>query len=200
MDDTTTASSADKILEAATELFAAKNYDATSIKDIAKLSGVNSALISYYFGGKKNLYIEVLNKQAAHLLKLIDAVKAKTALTPIQKIHLYTREVIKFQKLKPRQFHLIYRELLSPSGFCNNFVKSRLYRIHQFLYELVAQGIKEGHIKELTPNYVAFTLESIIVFFFLTQNFVKELGSFDDDSADEYLKNTLDTYLLSLTK
>ncbi|HIU64676.1 MAG TPA: TetR/AcrR family transcriptional regulator, partial [Candidatus Avacidaminococcus intestinavium] len=183
--DTNTVSSADKILEAATELFAANNYDATSIKEIAKLSGVNSALISYYFGGKKNLYIEVMNKQAAHLLALIDTVKDKDDLNPIQKIHLYTREVVEVQKQRPMQFHLIYRELLSPSGFCSNFVKSRLYRIHQFLYELVAQGIKEGYVKEMTPNYAAFTLESIIVFFFLTQNFVKELGAFDDDSADE---------------
>lgn len=47
------ASSAEKILLAATDLFAANHFNGVSIKEIAKKSGVNSALISYYFGGKK---------------------------------------------------------------------------------------------------------------------------------------------------
>ena len=194
------ASSADKILQAATELFASNNFDGTSIKDISKLSGVNSALISYYFGGKKNLYQEVLNTQSAMFLDLIEQVN-KQAISPIMKLHLYTKEVALIQMLRPMEVHLIYRELLTPSGFCNNFVQSRLYKIHQFLFDLVAEGIEEGCIKSsVQPTYVAFTIESIIVFFFLTQSFVRELGSFAKDDENEYLENTLNSYLESITK
>jgi AcrR family transcriptional regulator len=39
------ASSAEKILLAATDLFAANHFNGVSIKEIAKKSGVNSALI-----------------------------------------------------------------------------------------------------------------------------------------------------------
>ncbi|MFR8307542.1 TetR family transcriptional regulator [Phascolarctobacterium faecium] len=46
-----------KILLAATDLFAANHFNGVSIKEIAKKSGVNSALISYYFGGKKKIFI-----------------------------------------------------------------------------------------------------------------------------------------------
>ena len=53
------ASSAEKILLAATDLFAANHFNGVSIKEIAKKSGVNSALISYYFGGKNELYMEL---------------------------------------------------------------------------------------------------------------------------------------------
>ena len=194
------ASSADKILQAATELFASNNFDGTSIKDISKLSGVNSALISYYFGGKKNLYQEVLNTQSAMFLDLIEQVN-KQAISPIMKLHLYTKEVALIQMQRPMQVHLIYRELLTPSGFCNNFVQSRLYKIHQFLFDLVAEGIEEGCIKSsVQPTYVAFTIESIIVFFFLTQSFVRELGSFAKDEENEYLDITLNSYLESITK
>ena len=42
------ASSAEKILLAATDLFAANHFNGVSIKEIARKSGVNSALISYY--------------------------------------------------------------------------------------------------------------------------------------------------------
>lgn len=47
------ASSAEKILLAATDLFAANHFNGVSIKEIAKKSGVNSALISYYFRRQK---------------------------------------------------------------------------------------------------------------------------------------------------
>lgn len=195
---TTCASSADKILQAATELFASNNFDGTSIKEISRLSGVNSALISYYFGGKKNLYQEVLNKQSALFLDLIEQVNKQT-LSPIAKLQLYTKEVSLIQLQRPMQVHLIYRELLTPSGFCSNFVQSRLYKIHQFLFDLVAEGIKYGCLKsDLQPTYVAFTIESIIVFFFLTQDFVRELGSFSKDAGNEYLENALNSYLDSI--
>lgn len=196
---TTCTSSSDKILQAATELFASNNFDGTSIKDISKLSGVNSALISYYFGGKKNLYQEVLNNQSALFLDLIEQVN-KQLLSPIEKLHLYTKEVSLMQMQRPMQVHLIYRELLTPTGFCNNFVQSKLYKIHKFLFDLVTAGIEEGSIKSsIQPTYVAFTIESIIVFFFLTQNFVRELGSFSKDDENEYLENALNSYLDSMT-
>ena len=59
IDESPNLNSADKILEAATKLFAMDSFAAVSIKQISVASGVNSALISYYFGGKKNLYQEV---------------------------------------------------------------------------------------------------------------------------------------------
>ncbi|MGL5206311.1 MAG: TetR/AcrR family transcriptional regulator [Acidaminococcaceae bacterium] len=194
----TCVSSADKILQAATELFASNNFDGTSTKEIAKLSGVNSALISYYFGGKKTLYQEVLNKQATLFLDLIEQVNKQT-LSPAAKLQLYIKEVSLVQLQRPMQVNLIYRELLTPSGFCNNFVQSRLYQIHKFLFDLVSEGITYGCFKsDVQPTYAAFTIESIIVFFFLTQSYVRELGPFANEN--EYLENALNSYLRSISK
>lgn len=50
------------ILEAATAEFAAHGYAATRISDIAGRAGVNSQLISYYFGGKDGLHQAVLRQ------------------------------------------------------------------------------------------------------------------------------------------
>ena len=186
-------------MQAATELFSTNNFNGVSVKDIAKLSGANSALISYYFGGKKNLYQEVLNSQAMLFLDLIAQVD-RQPLSPIDKIHLYVQRVASLQLQNPKQVNLIYRELLMPSGFCNNFVQSKLFRIHQFILSQVSAGIENGSIaSNIRPTYVAFTLESIIVFFFLTQDFVRELGSLPKNGEKEYLKEALDSYLLSIT-
>lgn len=45
-----------RILEAATYLFAQKGFDGTSIREICKKANVNLCMISYYWGGKQELY------------------------------------------------------------------------------------------------------------------------------------------------
>ena len=49
----------ENILEAAKKKFGESGYDGTSIQEIAKEAKVNVAMVSYYFNGKENLYLEV---------------------------------------------------------------------------------------------------------------------------------------------
>ena len=71
----------ESILKAAAELFAEHSYDAVGIRDIAGKAGVNSAMISYYFGGKSGLHKEifslfvqlVLSVSREHLAKAADS-------------------------------------------------------------------------------------------------------------------------------
>lgn len=50
----------DEILDAALRLFSERGYTAVSIKDIARESEINSALIYYYFTSKDHLFVEAL--------------------------------------------------------------------------------------------------------------------------------------------
>lgn len=190
--------SAEKILEAATTLFSLDSFSNVSIKKIAEVSGVNSALISYYFGGKKNLYQEVLRTQADKFLQLQEVLRNKDE-SPVAKLRSYVDSIAEMQLNHPYTIHLIYRELLSPQPMFENFVKGKLYFIHQFMTELVVQAIERGEITTaIKPTHVAFTLEGIIMFFFLTQNQVRELGNFHQGTETDYLIEALDTYLASL--
>jgi AcrR family transcriptional regulator len=49
-----------RLLEAAIICFAEKGFDATGIREIAKLAKANSALVQYHFGGKTGLYAAAL--------------------------------------------------------------------------------------------------------------------------------------------
>lgn len=200
MNSEASASSAEKILLAATDLFAASHFNGVSIKEIAHKSGVNSALISYYFGGKKNLYQAVLNEQSNLFLNFIERVNNK-GIPPLAKLREYIAAISEVQKLHPHRIHLIYRELLTPTSLCDNFIKNRLYKIHKFMADLVTEAIDDGSIREdIQPTHVAFTLESIIIFFFLTHNHIRDLGNFEPGTENSYLEETLNTYLSSITK
>ena len=69
-------SSKKRILETATALFARKGFDGTSIREICKLANVNICMISYYWGGKQELYngiIEnLIEKQMEYSKKFLD--------------------------------------------------------------------------------------------------------------------------------
>lgn len=192
--------SAIKILEAATELFARDNFDAVSIKQIASASGVNSALISYYFGGKKNLYQEVLVTHAKFFISLQDQIR-KQDISPLAKLRAYVDTIAKIQAEHPYRIHLIFRELLMPNPTFDGFVKNYLYRAHKFMAELVEAAIAEGEIStQMQPTHVAFSLESMILFFFLMRSHVKILGNFDEGKEIEYLYRNLDSFLDTLKK
>src|SRR3954449_1915208 len=55
----------DQILDAANALFAERAYDDVSIEDIAGSAGVTRGLVHHYFGGRKDVYIGLLERLGA---------------------------------------------------------------------------------------------------------------------------------------
>lgn len=55
-----TAKRRDQILAAARRLFSDRHYGAVSTADIAAAAGVTRGLVHHYFGGKRQLYLEVV--------------------------------------------------------------------------------------------------------------------------------------------
>lgn len=66
----------EKILNTAIKLFAQKGFDGTSIREICKSANINICMISYYFGGKQELYQEIITNliksQNAYLESFLD--------------------------------------------------------------------------------------------------------------------------------
>mgnify|MGYP000413337343 FL=1 len=57
--------SKERILATATKLFGQKGYSAVSIREICKKANVNICMISYYWGGKQELYNAIVEELAA---------------------------------------------------------------------------------------------------------------------------------------
>ena len=54
------ARSHDLLLAAATELFAERGYDRTTVRELGERAGVDPALIARHFGSKAGLYLAAL--------------------------------------------------------------------------------------------------------------------------------------------
>src|SRR4051794_16997294 len=55
----------EQILDAANVLFAERSYDEVTVEDIARAAGVARGLVHHYFGGRKEVYIALLERIGA---------------------------------------------------------------------------------------------------------------------------------------
>jgi len=79
-----------KIIEVATALFADHGFEGASVRDIAKVAGVNLAAINYHFNSKQNLYQEVLKEGICEFEKNIsDLAKDKDLSTEEFAVSMY---------------------------------------------------------------------------------------------------------------
>jgi AcrR family transcriptional regulator len=88
-------SSKERLVKAATELFARRGFDGVTIRDLAEAANVNVAAVHYHFGGKNELYAAVIEEVFAPVESLLkeqeqaiilaresrDPLEAKQALT-----------------------------------------------------------------------------------------------------------------------
>jgi len=69
---------AKKILTVATKLFAERGYKGVSVREILQSADVgNIGAISYYFGDKRELYLEILREHFKNAHKIADAINKK---------------------------------------------------------------------------------------------------------------------------
>ena len=55
----------EQILDAADALFAERAYDEVSIEDVARAAGVTRGLVHHYFGGRKDVYLALVERIGA---------------------------------------------------------------------------------------------------------------------------------------
>jgi AcrR family transcriptional regulator len=63
------------LLRAGAQLFPRRGFDGVSVEDLAGRAGVNKALISYHFGGKRGLYVAVLESAFAEMADRLTAIE-----------------------------------------------------------------------------------------------------------------------------
>ena len=155
----------EKILQAAKWLFAQYGYHGVSVKKITEEAGANSALVSYHFGGKAQLYRKVLEQQAEKLLRLAEILK-EPGQTPLACILAFLDEVKNVFLKEPESIHVIYREFLTPTAVGNDIVRQ------QMLTEAFDRAKDSQYVKaETDSRRTAFVLISIFAFYLVTYSY-----------------------------
>ena len=196
VDEKTTQDAREKLLVAGTELFALKGFAGVSIRELATAAGVNSALISYHFGGKEGLYEAVVTAQYSRVIGKFEAIAASTASVE-EKLRMYA-DVIRRNHTEdqPLMARLIQGELTSPTACLENVVRKYTVRIAGISSGVLRQGIQSGTFRQdIDPVFAAMTLAGMLNFYFILREVTKAVVPEFAGRDQEFVESALKIYL-----
>lgn len=140
-----------RIIECAGRLFAENGYDGTTGKDICLAADVNAAAVNYYFGGREQLYLAVLEKVHDYLLN-INIIKEISLqnISAEQKLDKILTALLKYGfDRKDWHIRLWLKELLHPSPCIDRIILHnclpKIYILSDILKE--ALGYDRGNVR-----------------------------------------------------
>ncbi len=142
----------ERILRAAMELFASKSYEAVGIREIATRAGVNSSLISYYFGGKANLYKEILFLHFDELRDFVAGLGGKQEMEFLEEfIRMHIRVLRRRGKLAAL---LMLREYVISSDLGGELRERFLKEIGTRLIKVFKGAMEKGLVRPMDPEII----------------------------------------------
>lgn len=153
-------SRADEIVRVATRLFSEKGYDGVSVRDICAELSVNCSIVSYYFKGKKGLYLEVLREQFEIFNRALDQAVAHNQ-RPSEQLAAFVGEMGHMREEFPHFPAIMIRESGSPSPEFLQIVQE--YKKDRIV-ELIREGQRQGQLKKgARPESLAVALYFMLI-------------------------------------
>lgn len=149
-----------RILLSAKQLFARQGYDCTTVRQICEEAGANVALVSYYYGGKENLFYELFNTFFPGMSKLEEM--APLLIEPLFGIKTVVTEVIRFRMSDPDMILLLQQEIFKNTHRIEHIRKSA-FPIWKELRNVLERGKVQGifHYRSL-DNTMFFVMGTIL--------------------------------------
>ena len=154
------------LLDAARELLSENGGSRFSLAEVAKKSGRNTALVSYYFGGKEQMLLAILDEDEEEILppfqKLISL-----EVSPEKKLRLHLEGMSELYSQKPYLTILIPELLLrSRKEVADSIAERFVHPIVKLQKELLQEGCKAGAFREVDHLAVYFMIMGGVNFFF----------------------------------
>ncbi len=140
-------STRDRLFNTAASLFAKAGYQDTSTREIAEAAGVNIAAINYHFGGKENLYKEVVRAKvrarSAERIAILHAAAVKKCARLEDVISGFVTAHLK-EMLKKEQCDLdipfFFREISNPGPGFSIIVEEMIHPTQKAFHEIISRN------------------------------------------------------------
>lgn len=189
-----------KIMVAAEELFADKGFAATSIREIARRAGVNSAMIYYYFDDKQGLYRSIVDFCSNETYRmLLRAFKGKR--DPADQLKEFCIEYARAHYLNRDIVKIIHREMIENGSDLSDFVRMYFRKSLDTVKEILDRGIEKGRFRKVDMELTAATLFGLILFIFLTEPIIismKNISSLDEATVITITEDIVDIFLAGI--
>ncbi len=170
-------STEEKIKEAARKLFTQKGYAATRTRDIAEESGINLALLNYYFRSKEKLFHQIMEEKMQQLFGTLIPIMIDESSDLQHKLKLITSSYIDLLLQNPDLPIFVLSEIKNSDGG----LLSKLPIKNMLRESSLARQFHQAR-PDLSPLHFVMSLLGMIIFPFVGSPVFKGAGIVDDQS------------------
>lgn len=156
------------LLAAGARLFAERGYEGTPLSAIAGRAGVNKALVSYYFGGKRQLYLAIVTATFGELVARAEALATSERPAPELLRELVALIAETAMRRNPHFPAMMLREVLAGGRHLGDQALGYPLRVADVVRRIVERGTREGAFRPVDPLLTHVSLVGGLLFFFAT--------------------------------
>ncbi len=151
-----------RLLEAASRLFASKGYTATSVRDIVSAAGVTAPSLYHHFGNKEGLFLALVRVNRARVEAARQEVLAGGG-TAAERLVRLSRTYVALRRELADFGWAIVRIVTGPRKATPRFDLRAMARERVRHFEdLVEEGVASGEFAPCVPHHVALALVGAI--------------------------------------
>jgi AcrR family transcriptional regulator len=151
------------LIMAAKQKFVSKPYDRVSIRELAQLAGVNSAMIKYYFQSKEGLYKAMILDVTGQVFTGIQTKLNGGKLESLEEYFSCFSEVI---KQSPEFPLLMLKEVILNQGVCREYFLANIGQVHMQVFDQIYNHFKAiGKLKDdIDPLFFRMSLMGLTLY------------------------------------
>ena len=177
----------DLLLETASAIMREGDIVDISLSELSLRSGLNSALVKYYFGNKAGLMKALLDRDMADIVHSVDALMRKDW-EPEARLRHHIGAVVDTYYKTPYLNRLLMRLVReSDPDEAHRIAESYLTPLSRAYDRLIADGVQRGVFRDVDPQLFYFTLTGAADRFFSARLVLRHC--FDQDTLTEELRD-----------
>jgi AcrR family transcriptional regulator len=194
-----------QLLDTAESLFSQKGFDGTSVRDIAEAAGINTAMISYYFGSKEKLMEEIFERKSLNIKEKVADLLKDTSLDPLEKMYSLVDMYIE-GILSRKTFHriLLCEQIINQNPSIITMLDKMKTKNSEYINDLIRLGQKKGLFKKnidipMMTNTLIGTVSHTLVNldFYKTYHHMEGLK---DEEFERIVKKKLSAHIKNIYK
>ncbi len=185
-------SSREKIIAAAWDEFVAYGHAGARMQRIAESSGVNKAMIYYYFSSKDELFEAIIRQNFKRLFDSLESVMVERQMTIDERISQMVETHIDFMKQHPQLPSLFIREINQANPITLRVVRELFQKQERIdnnpLITMLKTAKENGEIVDMDPMQVSWNLIAMNIFYFITHPMLAEIWLHGEKDEEKLLK------------
>jgi TetR/AcrR family transcriptional regulator len=177
----------EQLLQTASDIMREGDIVDISLSELSLRSGLNSALVKYYFGNKAGMMRALLDRDMEGIVQAVDALMAKD-MDPEARLRRHIGAVVDSYYKTPYLNRLLMRLVRESSDEeAHRIADSYLTPLSQAYDRLIEDGVRQGVFRAVDPQLFYFTVTGAADRFFSARLVLRHC--FDTDTLTEELRD-----------